>query len=167
MEHPPPRPVFTAKVMMVQATPPTPAPTRHWDSPRGSLMSRLPRRQSNRGGGGGSTDVGKVHGWGGAGGMEAGAQRGYGPYLRKRHRVELWVWKSRSRQIGPCRVDPTAAGPPNRPGRPPSQPLSMKMNPILKVAAKSWQDGNSDLTVSSGPLGSLLYPAARRLRKPQ
>lgn len=36
-------------------------------------------------------------------------------------------------------------------GRPPSQPLSMKMNPILKAAPKSWQDGNSDLTVSSGP----------------
>lgn len=55
----------------------------------------------------------------------------------------------------------------NLPGLPPSQPLSMKMNHILMAAPTRWQDGSRDFTESSGPLRSLLRPAARRLRKPQ
>ena len=59
---------------------------------------------------------------------------------------------SRHYQLRPCVL---STGPRPRPPPLPLSSKSIKMNHILKVALKSWQDHSSDLTVSLGPLPRL------------
>lgn len=135
--------------------PPT-APTRHRGSPRGSPMSRLPRRQSKGGGGtlaGKPTGVGRLEEWGQERKEDMDDISGRDPEL--------------SFGSGSGEADRALPAQANRPSHLPSQCLNMRTNHSLMVAPKSWQDGSHDLQVPSGPPCGLRLPAARRLRKPQ